>query len=97
MFTDGSNVGDYLTGSVAPSERKVKPGFGTKFPRTVANIRTAPQNSTIYFAMRDGNGWSPSPEAQNVTDEFKRSVVADRHPSFPKMSQLPVPLGAHIL
>lgn len=96
-FTDGANVGDYLTGVVVPSERKIRKGFESKFPRTASDIRMAYQDSAIYREMRAELGWSKSQEAKDVTDNFKRSVLADRHPSLPKKSQLTVPLGAQIL
>lgn len=95
-YTDGANVGDFLTGVVVPTERRIKPGYEQSFPRTAVEIRDAYQRSTLYSEMQAEIGYADSEEARINTDDFKLSVLADRHKSLPKHSPLTVPFLAQI-
>jgi ATP-binding cassette, subfamily G (WHITE), member 2, SNQ2 len=95
-YTKGANFGDYLTGCVVPTERRIRPGYENRYPRTADEIRAAYQQSAIYEKMRAEIGYAESEEALQNTEEFKRSVDADRHKSLPKQSALTVPYTTQI-
>ncbi len=96
-YTNGANFGDYLTGCVVPTERHIRKGYENSFPRTADEIRSAYQRTAIYEQMRAEIGYADSEEARTNTEEFKRSVLRDRHKSLPKHSPLTVPIFVQIL
>lgn len=56
VCTPGANVGDYLTGVLVPTERKIKPGFERRFPRTADEIRNEYNKTTIKSLVSNTKG-----------------------------------------
>ncbi|KAG9232537.1 putative Brefeldin A resistance protein [Amylocarpus encephaloides] len=87
---DGANVADFLTGVVVPSERKIREGFESSFPRTAEDIRAIYFNSPIKMDMEQEYDYPQSEEANSFTEDFRQSVAHDKHKSLPKKSPLTV-------
>jgi hypothetical protein len=96
-YTNGANFGDYLTGCVVPTERRIRPGCENSFPHTADDIRAEYQQTQIYKWMREEIGYADSDEAKANTAEFKAAVIADRHKSLPKHSPLTATFSAQIM
>ncbi|PSK38472.1 Brefeldin A resistance protein [Elsinoe australis] len=97
ICSEGSNIGDFLTGTTVPTERAIRPGFEGKFPRTADQIRERYQNSPICATMQQETDYHKSAEAEHNTAEFKLAVAEEKSPSLPKKSPLTIPLPAQIL
>jgi ATP-binding cassette subfamily G (WHITE) protein 2 (SNQ2) len=88
--TDGANVADFLTGVTVPSERRIREGCESSFPRTSEDLRTAYHKSSIKSDMEREYDYAQSEEAKNFTEEFRGSVTHEKHKSLPKKSPLTV-------
>ncbi|KAL9022357.1 MAG: hypothetical protein Q9185_000472 [Variospora sp. 1 TL-2023] len=87
---DGANVADFLTGVTVPTERSVRPGFETSFPRTATEIRDDYSRSNIKVIMGKEYNYPQTDEAKDNTKEFKEAVAWDKDKSLPKQSPLTV-------
>lgn len=84
----GANVGDYLTGVLVPTERKIRDSFERRFPRTADEIRKE-YNSTTIKALTDEELDYPQTESAIArTAEFREGVQHEKHPRLPKKSTL---------
>lgn len=90
VCADSANIGDFLTGVVVPTERKIRPGFEDKIPRTPLEIRAAYERSSIKSSMEKEYEYPQSPEAATNTENFRNSILWDKHKSLPKKSPLTV-------
>ncbi|KAF2159353.1 hypothetical protein M409DRAFT_30231 [Zasmidium cellare ATCC 36951] len=90
MYTDGANVADYLTGVTVPTERKIRPGFEDRFPRTAEDIRAYYERTNIKSLMESEYNFPETDEAKAYTKDFRESVQSEKHPSLPKKSPLTV-------
>ncbi|PVI07406.1 ABC-2 type transporter [Periconia macrospinosa] len=96
LCDDSANVGDFLTGVTVPSERSIKEGFESSFPRTAKDIRDRYQNSEICQRMQLEYGFPESDTAISGTKEFIESVSQERSSHLPKNSPFTVPFGKQV-
>jgi ATP-binding cassette, subfamily G (WHITE), member 2, SNQ2 len=89
-YTPGANVADFLTGVTVPTERRIKPGFENKFPRTADEIRAGYERSPIKLLMENEYDYPNTEVAKRDTAEFKAAVAEEKHKSLPKQSPLTV-------
>ncbi|KAI4100558.1 MAG: hypothetical protein L6R37_005390 [Teloschistes peruensis] len=87
---DGANVADYLTGVTVPTERQIRSGYESSFPRTADEIRTHYARTDTKAAMQKEYAYPQSEEAKANTKEFKESVAYDTDKTLPKNSPLTV-------
>jgi ATP-binding cassette subfamily G (WHITE) protein 2 (SNQ2) len=88
--TDGANVADFLTGVTVPSERRIREGCESSFPRTSDDLRTAYHESSIKADMEREYDYAQSDEAKRFTEEFRESVTYEKHKSLSKKSPFTV-------
>lgn len=93
---DSANVADFLTGVTVPMERRIRPGYEDKFPRTADEIWDEYQKSTIKANMDKELGYPISSAAKRDTDEFKEAVNYDRHKLLPKRSPFTVSFAEQV-
>ena len=87
---DGANVADFLTGVTVPTERLVRQGFETSFPRTADEIRQDYSRSDTKAIMEKEYSYPESDDAKENTKEFKEAVAEDKDKTLPKNSPLTV-------
>lgn len=92
LCAEGANVADYLTGVTVPTERKIKPGFEDRCPRTADEIRAQYDQTPIRAQMEKEYAYPTSQEAINNTADFKEGVQSEKAPSLGKKSPLTVDL-----
>ncbi|CAK7227434.1 ATP-binding cassette transporter snq2 [Sporothrix bragantina] len=88
VYTEGANVGDFLTGVTVPTERKIRPGWENRFPRTPDAIRTAYEQSEIYQREIARYNYPDMPETAQRTADFQESVAWEKSHHLPKGSTL---------
>ncbi|KAH7138834.1 ABC-2 type transporter-domain-containing protein [Dendryphion nanum] len=96
LCDDAANVGDFLTGVTVASERTVKEGFETSFPRTAVAVRESYERSDIYQRMQSEYSFPDSDATKSSTNDFIESVAAERSKHLSKNSQFTVPLGQQV-
>lgn len=96
LCREGSNVADFLTGVVVPTERKIRPGHEGSFPATARAIRSAYEKSDIHQAMEKDLGFATLDATRHNTQQFQELVAKDRDPSLLKSSQLTTSLPSQI-
>lgn len=82
---DGSNVADFLTGITVPTERKIRPGYESRFPRNAEALRTEYEDSPIYSRAIAEYDYPTSTLSQERTEDFK-AAVAHEKAKLPKNS-----------
>lgn len=93
---DGANVADFLTGVTVPSERKIRPGFESSFPRTAREIRAAYEQSDIKIKMEAEYNYPQTSEAESRTNDFKAGVREEQHKSLPASSPMTVSFATQV-
>lgn len=96
LCDDSANVGDFLTGVTVPSERAIKPGHETSFPRTAEAIRARYEMSEIYQRMQAEYSFPESVTARSGTSDFIQSVASEKSRHLSNSSQFTVPLGKQV-
>ncbi|KAJ5148289.1 hypothetical protein N7476_000116 [Penicillium atrosanguineum] len=96
MYTEGANIGDFLTGVTVPTERKVRPGWENRFPRTADAILTEYKKSAIYSNEVSLYDYPDSDVAAERTNAFKESVAWEKSEHLPKNSDLTISFWAQI-
>ncbi|OIW29306.1 hypothetical protein CONLIGDRAFT_633466 [Coniochaeta ligniaria NRRL 30616] len=86
----GSNVGDYLSGVLVPTERLIKPGCEHSFPRTADALRAEYEKSDIYKSMCEEYDYPTTEDAKQNTTSFRESVAMEKHKHLPQSSALTV-------
>ncbi|CAG8960034.1 hypothetical protein HYFRA_00013222 [Hymenoscyphus fraxineus] len=79
---EGANVADFLTGVTVPSERKIRLGFESGFPRTASRIRAIYDISDIRNKMGLQYDYPTTVQAKTRTEDFKFGVRQEQHRSF---------------
>ncbi|CAI7573472.1 unnamed protein product [Penicillium pancosmium] len=97
MYTDGANIGDFLTGVTVPTERKVKPGWENRFPRSADAILTEYKNSATYKNEISAYDYPDSEIAAQRTEAFKESVAWEKSNHLPKGSKLTTSFWAQLI
>ncbi|KAJ5760456.1 hypothetical protein N7520_007612 [Penicillium odoratum] len=90
MYTEGANIGDFLTGVTVPTERKVRPGWENRFPRTADAILAEYKNSPIYKNEISHYNYPETDVAAERTAAFKESVAWEKSKRLPKSSDLTI-------
>ncbi|KAL4987885.1 ABC-2 type transporter-domain-containing protein [Aspergillus falconensis] len=88
VYTEGGNIGDFLTGVTVPTERKVKPGYENRFPRNADEIKAEYEKSPTYGQMISEYDYSQTPLAKERTEAFKESVAWEQSKHLPKRSAM---------
>lgn len=76
---DGANVADFLTGITVPSERRVRPGFESTFPRNAESIHSLYQSSSLYEKMTSEYLYPTTELARHRTADFQESVALEKY------------------
>lgn len=87
---EGSNVADYLTGVTVPTERRIRDGFESRFPRNAEALRAEYEKSPIYTQMIADYSYPDSELARERTEEFKKGVAFETSKTLPKNSPFTV-------
>ncbi|KAF2000580.1 ABC multidrug transporter-like protein [Amniculicola lignicola CBS 123094] len=87
---DGANVADYLTGVTVPKERKIMPGFESRFPRNNLDLEQAYRQSSIKTIMDRELDYPTTEEAKSNTRTFCEAVTLDKSRWLPKSSPMTV-------
>ncbi|KAJ5982584.1 ABC transporter [Penicillium sp. IBT 35674x] len=82
--TPGANVADFLTGVTVPNERRIRPGFEYRFPRTADDILVAYQQPPGFSA--DHFQYNITEEAIRNTDDFRSSIALGKYKQLPSGS-----------
>lgn len=85
---DSANVADFLTGVTVPVERRIKPGYEDRFPRTADDIRTQYNKSPIKALMDKESDYASTEVAATDTKNFQEAVHHDQHKSLSAKSPL---------
>lgn len=87
---EGSNIADYLTGVTVPTERRIREGFESRFPRNAEALRAEYEKSPIYTQMVADYSYPDSELARERTEEFKKGVAFETSKTLPKNSPFTV-------
>ncbi|XHG07753.1 hypothetical protein AWENTII_010888 [Aspergillus wentii] len=87
---DGSNVADFLTGITVPTERKIKPGYESRFPRNADQVLAEYEKSPIKSQMVAEYDYPTTSLAIERTEDFKAAVASDRSKRLPNNSPMTV-------
>lgn len=87
---EGSNIADYLTGVTVPTERRIRDGFESRFPRNAEALRAEYEKSPIYTEMVADYSYPDSDLARERTEEFKQGVAFETSKTLPKNSPFTV-------
>lgn len=87
---EGSNVADYLTGVTVPTERRIRDGFESRFPRNAEALRAEYEKSPIYTQMIADYSYPDSELARERTEEFKKGIAFETSKTLPKNSPFTV-------
>ncbi|KAF5256007.1 hypothetical protein FOXYS1_13544 [Fusarium oxysporum] len=77
----GANVADFLTGVTVPSERRIRPGYETSFPRDAASMRDNYDASPIAQVMASEYNYPQLESTRQRTHEFQISVADEKKSS----------------
>ncbi|KAF2847107.1 opaque-specific ABC transporter CDR3 [Plenodomus tracheiphilus IPT5] len=92
----GANVADYLTGVTVPSERKIKPGFESKFPRCNTDIQRLYHQSDIKTSMDQELDYPISDDAKMNTQAFCEAIKSEKSRYLPHSSPMTVSYPAQV-
>ncbi|KAF9691100.1 hypothetical protein EKO04_010842 [Ascochyta lentis] len=96
VCSDGANVADFLTGITVPSERQIKPGFESRFPRNNLELEKVYSESPIKAEMDRELDYPSTQEAKANTDRFRHAVSLDKSKQLPKKSPMTVSFLAQV-
>ncbi|KAJ8067991.1 hypothetical protein OCU04_003570 [Sclerotinia nivalis] len=85
---DSANVADFLTGVTVPTERKIRPGFQDRFPRTANEILKVYNDNPIKAKMELEYSYPTTDVAKQRTIDFAHAVQHDKSPKLGKDSPL---------
>jgi ABC-type multidrug transport system ATPase subunit len=77
--SEGANIGDYLTSVTVPSERRVRFGYESIFPRNAEGILSSYMGSPAHAKMTLEQEYPASQISQERTKDFKESVSLESH------------------
>ncbi|KAJ5542108.1 CDR ABC transporter [Penicillium sp. DV-2018c] len=97
VYTDGANIGDFLTGLTVPTERKIRSGYENTFPRNADDILAAYKKSDIYKKMVSTYNYPDSEISRERTDAFKESVAWEKSGHLPNGSSLTTSFWAQLV
>lgn len=85
---DAANTGDFLTGVTVPTERRIRDGFESRFPRTATAIYEAYEKTSTRAEMQKEYDYSIRNVAKTQTKDFEEAVQNDKDKSLPGSSPL---------
>jgi ATP-binding cassette subfamily G (WHITE) protein 2 (SNQ2) len=94
---DGANVADYLTGVTVPTEREIKVGHESSFPRNACEIRTRYEASSTFKKMLQEEEYPTTAAAKERTEAFQETVAREKHKSLNSGSVFTVSLYDQVL
>ncbi|KAJ5483524.1 ABC transporter [Penicillium desertorum] len=97
VYTDGANIGDFLTGVTVPTERKIRPGYENTFPRNADAILAEYKKSSTYDRMLSTYDYPDSQLSRERTDAFKESVAWEKSSHLPKGSSLTTSFSVQLI
>ncbi|KAA8646438.1 hypothetical protein EYZ11_000293 [Aspergillus tanneri] len=97
VYTDGANIGDFLTGVTVPTERRIRPGYENTFPRNADAILAGYKKSMIYDRMVSEYDYPTTSIARERTEAFKESVAFEKSNHLPKGSPLTTGFGKQVM
>lgn len=83
---DGSNIADYLTGVTVPTERRIRPGYESRFPRNADMLQAEYEKSSIHAEMVSEYDYPDTPIARERTEDFKGAIAYEKDKKLPKSS-----------
>jgi ABC-type multidrug transport system ATPase subunit len=87
---EGSNIADYLTGVTVPTERRIREGYESRFPRNAEALRAEYEKSPIHAQMAAEYSYPDSDLARERTKEFKEGVAFETSKKLPQNSPFTV-------
>jgi ABC-type multidrug transport system ATPase subunit len=87
---EGSNIADYLTGVTVPTERRIREGYESRFPRNAEALRAEYEKSPIHAQMAAEYSYPDSDLARERTKEFKEGVAFETSKKLPRNSPFTV-------
>lgn len=93
---EGSNVADFLTGVTVPTERRIREGYESRFPRTKDALRAEYEKSPIYSEMKSEYNYPTSDIALQRTQDFRDGVAFETSNGLPKNSPLTVSFNEQV-
>ncbi|KAJ6099018.1 hypothetical protein N7467_000553 [Penicillium canescens] len=87
---EGSNIADYLTGVTVPTERRIREGYESRFPRNAEALRAEYEKSPIHAQMAAEYSYPDSDLARERTKEFKEGVAFETSKRLPQNSPFTV-------
>ncbi|KAF9893857.1 hypothetical protein FE257_010027 [Aspergillus nanangensis] len=97
IYSDGANIGDYLTGITVPTERQIRPGYEHKFPRNADAILAEYKQSALHNHMISEYDYPNSDSARERTEHFKHSVAFEKAKQLPKNTHLTTGFGSQLM
>jgi hypothetical protein len=93
---EGANVADFLTGVTVPTERKIRTGFESAFPRTADALKAEYEGSAIFQTMQAEYGYPSTETAKENTRLFQQAVAAEKHSRLRESSPWTVSFPAQV-
>ncbi|KAH8704060.1 ABC transporter [Talaromyces proteolyticus] len=82
ICAEGANVADFLTGVTVPTERKIRNGYESTFPRNADAILAHYEKSDIKKDMGTEYDYPNTQSAKDNTEEFQRAIMNEKHPGL---------------
>ncbi|KAJ5485581.1 ABC multidrug transporter atrF [Penicillium diatomitis] len=93
---EGSNIADYLTGVTVPTERRIREGYGNRFPRNKDALRQLYEASPIFEEATSEYDYPDSDTARQRTQDFKDGVALETSKHLPRNSPFTVGFGEQV-
>ena len=94
---DGSNLADFLSGVTVPTERLIRPGYESLFPRNADALREVYDKSLIRDAMISTYGYPGTDRARQHTEEFKAAVAEEKSRKLTQSSPFTVSFSRQVM
>ncbi|KIX03169.1 uncharacterized protein Z518_06720 [Rhinocladiella mackenziei CBS 650.93] len=93
---EGANVADFLTGVTVPTERQIRPGHDSQFPRNADELLQHYERSHICEHMSAEYEFPSLPLTEANTKAFQESVTYEKDKRLPRTSPLTTGLVTQI-
>lgn len=82
----GVNIADYLTGVTVPTERSIRSGYETTFPRTAKVLRERYEKTPVHQRMITEYDYPTTDLAKERTKKFQEAVLMEKAKILPLTS-----------
>ncbi|KAH6959784.1 ABC-2 type transporter-domain-containing protein [Ilyonectria sp. MPI-CAGE-AT-0026] len=82
----GVNIADYLTGVTVPTERSIRSGYETTFPRTAKVLRERYEKTPVHQRMITEYDYPTTDLAKERTKKFQEAVLMEKAKILPPTS-----------